>query len=175
MNVFGKFLQLKFPVLPCPGFPVLAVFWASWNCSTWRNSTSLIHTVTLNLTAAPCRLSLCHTTCSPSLRAGFTARCDCIETPALNLLLAASLERGLRAEQGSGFGSPCSSHLDHLNPFCLFDLQCPQQSFPSAFVHPVLAATLPMAVMVFSNAEFHPFASREFWWSLCLLSCYPGR
>lgn len=56
-NGFGRFLQLKFPVLPCLGFPVLAILWAPWNCSTWRNSASLIHTVTLKLTAAQCRLS----------------------------------------------------------------------------------------------------------------------
>lgn len=54
---FGKFLQLKFPVLPCPGFPVLGVLWPPWNCSAWRTSTSLIHTVTLMFTAAQCRLS----------------------------------------------------------------------------------------------------------------------
>lgn len=89
-----------------------------------------------------------------------------METPALDLLLAASLEQGLRAEQGSGPGSPCSSHLDHPNPFCLFDLQCPQQSFPSAFVHPVPAATFPVAVLMFPSTELHPFASSECWWSL---------
>lgn len=63
------------------------------------------------------------------------------------------------AEQGSGLGSPCSSLLDHPNPFCLFDLQCPQQSFPSVSVHPVPAATLPVAVMMFSSTELHLFAA----------------
>lgn len=57
LNGFGRFLQLKFPVLPGPGLPVLAILWAPWNCSTWRNSASLVHTVTLRLTAAQCRLS----------------------------------------------------------------------------------------------------------------------
>lgn len=37
--------------------------------------------------------SLCHTAHAPSLRAGLTARCDSMETPALDLLLAASLEQ----------------------------------------------------------------------------------
>lgn len=73
---------------------------------------------------------LCHTPRASSLGAGFTARRGCVETPALDLLLAASLEQGRRAEHSSGLGSPYSSHLDHPNPFCLFDLHALSRAIP---------------------------------------------
>lgn len=61
----------------------------------------------------------CCARCAPPPGAAFAAECSQIEILALFLLQTASLEQVLSTEHRSGLGSPCSSHLGHLNPYLL--------------------------------------------------------
>lgn len=94
----------------------MAPFEGTWDCSTWNYSTSIIHTVTSKLTTA---WFCCCARRAPPPGAGFTAKCNQMETLTLVFLQTASLEQVLSTEHSSSLGSPCSSHLGRLNPYLL--------------------------------------------------------
>ena len=87
-------------------------FEGTWDCSTWINCTSIIHTLTSKLTTA---WFCCRTRHAPPPGASFTAKCSQMGSLSLVLLQAASLEQVLGTKHSSVTGCPCSFHLGHPN------------------------------------------------------------
>ena len=114
----------------------MAPFEGTWDCSTWSNLTSIIHSVTSKLTTA---WFCCYAHSAPPPGAGFAADHGQMETVALVLLQTASLEKVLSTEHSSGVGPPCSSHLGCPKPCLLLWLvlsrACPQL-MPVLFLQP---------------------------------------